>query len=234
MVQRPDSAKFMGGAWVFPGGALDDSDAGAEIHGGDDDLTAWQAAALRELVEETGIWLTVDGTEVTAKRPVGAAVFDAAAAMLDADALHYFAHWITPAPLPIRFDTKFFVAEAPRRIEALVDGKELVDSAWIDPADALERADSGDWLVAFPTRNTLEAFNGHESVAALIEVVSGSTEIPAIQPRIAVIGNEVRILLPTDPGFEAAGAGEADPELLSRALAVADAGGEIPAEMRLT
>jgi 8-oxo-dGTP pyrophosphatase MutT (NUDIX family) len=228
MVQRPDSAKFMGGAWVFPGGALDDSDAEADIHGGDDGLTA-----LRELVEETGIWLTIDGADVTDTRPDGAEVFDAAPALLDADALQYFANWITPAPLPIRFDTKFFVAEVGRRIEALVDGKELVDAAWIDPADALERADSGDWLVAFPTRNTLEAFSGHESVAALIEALSGSAEIPAIQPRIAVVGNEVRILLPTDPGFEAAGAGEADPELLTRARAVADAGGEIPAEMRL-
>jgi 8-oxo-dGTP pyrophosphatase MutT (NUDIX family) len=232
MVQRPDSARFMGGAWVFPGGALDDSDADAEIHGGDDGLTAWRAAALRELVEETGIWLTVDGTEVTNKRPVGAAVFDAAPAMLDANALHYFANWITPAPLPIRFDTKFFVAEVPRRIEALVDGKELVDATWIDPGDALERADSGDWLVAFPTRNTLEELRGHDSVAALIEALRGSGEIPAIQPRLVVLEGEVRILLPTEPGFEAAGADEDDPELLARALAVADAGGEVPAELR--
>jgi 8-oxo-dGTP pyrophosphatase MutT (NUDIX family) len=232
MVQRPDSARFMGGAWVFPGGALDDSDADAEIHGGDDGLTAWRAAALRELVEETGIWLTVDGTEVTNKRPVGAAVFDAAPAMLDANALHYFANWITPAPLPIRFDTKFFVAEVPRRIEALVDGKELVDATWIDPGDALERADSGDWLVAFPTRNTLEELRGHDLVAALIEALRGSGEIPAIQPRLVVLEGEVRILLPTEPGFEAAGADEDDPELLARALAVADVGGEVPAELR--
>jgi 8-oxo-dGTP pyrophosphatase MutT (NUDIX family) len=232
MVQRPDSARFMGGAWVFPGGALDDFDADAEIHGGDDGLTAWRAAALRELVEETGIWLTVDGTEVTNKRPVGAAVFDAAPAMLDANALHYFANWITPAPLPIRFDTKFFVAEVPRRIEALVDGKELVDATWTDPGDALERADSGDWLVAFPTRNTLEELRGHDSVAALIEALRGSGEIPAIQPRLVVLEGEVRILLPTEPGFEAAGADEDDPELLARALAVADAGGEVPAELR--
>lgn len=232
MVQRPESAKFMGGAWVFPGGALDHSDAEAEMHGGDDGLTAWRAAALRELVEETGIWLTVDGTEVTDQRPDGAAVFGAGPAALDADALHYFANWITPAPLPIRFDTKFFVAKVPRRIEALVDGKELVDATWIDPADALERADSGDWRLAFPTRNTLEAFREHESVAALIESLSGSAEIAAIQPRLAVTEDEVRILLPTDPGYEAAGADEDDPELLARAVAVADAGGEVPAELR--
>lgn len=237
MVQRPQTARFMGSAWVYPGGAVDESDSGPEaaaaVQTTDEELAAWRTAGLRELVEETGIWLTVDGAQVTDKRPDGVNVFAAAPAVLDGDALHYFANWITPAPLPIRFDTKFFVAEVGRRVEALVDGKELVDAAWIDPADALERANTGDWLVAFPTRHTLEAFSGHESVAALIEALSGSAEIPAVQPRIAVVGNQVRILLPTDPGFEAAGAGEADPELLTRARAVADAGGEIPAEMRV-
>ena len=110
---------------VFPGGALDDSDAEADIHGGDDGLTAWRAAALRELVEETGIWLTIDGADVTDTRPDGAEVFDAAPALLDADALQYFANWITPAPLPIRFDTKFFVAEVGRRIELPEEGAQL-------------------------------------------------------------------------------------------------------------
>jgi 8-oxo-dGTP pyrophosphatase MutT (NUDIX family) len=45
MVQRNPSASFMGGAWVFPGGAVHDTDAG---HAG---------AALRELEEEAAIRL---------------------------------------------------------------------------------------------------------------------------------------------------------------------------------
>jgi len=235
MVQRPDGAKFMGSAWVFPGGAVDESDAGPEaeaaVQTSDEEHAAWRAAGLRELVEETGIWLTVDGAQVTDQRPDGVAVFGAAPANLDGDALHYFANWITPAPLPVRFDTKFFVAEVPRRIEALVDGKELVDTAWIDPAGALGRADAGDWLVAFPTRNTLQEMSGHDSVASLIEAVSVAGVQP-IQPRIAVGDDAVQILLPTDPGFEAAGAGEDDPELLAKAMALAEAGGHVPAELR--
>jgi 8-oxo-dGTP pyrophosphatase MutT (NUDIX family) len=43
MVQRNPEQRFMGGAWVFPGGALHDEDGGPE------------AAAVRELEEEAGL-----------------------------------------------------------------------------------------------------------------------------------------------------------------------------------
>ncbi len=51
LVQRNPAQRFMGGAWVFPGGA---------VHDGDADHAA---AALRELSEEAGIALP-DGAEV--------------------------------------------------------------------------------------------------------------------------------------------------------------------------
>jgi 8-oxo-dGTP pyrophosphatase MutT (NUDIX family) len=47
LVQRNPNARFMGGAWVFPGGAVDRS----EGHGDG----AHRAAAIRELEEEAGI-----------------------------------------------------------------------------------------------------------------------------------------------------------------------------------
>ncbi len=49
LVQRNPRARFMGGAWVFPGGAVDRR----EGHGQD----ALRAAAVRELAEEAGIEL---------------------------------------------------------------------------------------------------------------------------------------------------------------------------------
>ena len=49
LVQRNPDARFMGGAWVFPGGAVDRAEGD-----GDDAL---RAAALRELEEEAGITL---------------------------------------------------------------------------------------------------------------------------------------------------------------------------------
>jgi 8-oxo-dGTP pyrophosphatase MutT (NUDIX family) len=48
-VQRNPRARFMGGAWVFPGGAVDRSEGAGDA--------ALRAAALRELGEEAGIHL---------------------------------------------------------------------------------------------------------------------------------------------------------------------------------
>jgi 8-oxo-dGTP pyrophosphatase MutT (NUDIX family) len=49
LVKRTPKARFMGGVWVFPGGALD-------AHDGDGDA-AQRAAAVRELREEAGVVL---------------------------------------------------------------------------------------------------------------------------------------------------------------------------------
>ena len=47
LVKRNPRARFMGGAWVFPGGAVDAGEGeGDEAH---------RAAGVRELAEETGI-----------------------------------------------------------------------------------------------------------------------------------------------------------------------------------
>src|SRR5207248_10084591 len=88
LVGRNPGSRFMGGAWVFPGGALQAGDAG---HAG---------AALRELEEEAGIRLD------------------------DVARLVPISRWITPAEVKIRFDTVFFVAEAPPEAEPRVDGAE--------------------------------------------------------------------------------------------------------------
>jgi 8-oxo-dGTP pyrophosphatase MutT (NUDIX family) len=49
LVQRNPGQRFMGGAWVFPGGAVDAAE-------GDDDA-AHRAAGIREVAEEAGIEL---------------------------------------------------------------------------------------------------------------------------------------------------------------------------------
>jgi 8-oxo-dGTP pyrophosphatase MutT (NUDIX family) len=49
LLRRNPKARFMGGAWVFPGGAVD-------AHEGEGDA-AYRAAAVREVAEEAGVTL---------------------------------------------------------------------------------------------------------------------------------------------------------------------------------
>ena len=124
LAQRTPKARFMGGAWVFPGGAVDAPRARARIH---------RVAAVREVQEEVGITLP------------------------DPDALVPFARWITPPEVTIRFDTWFFLAEAPEDAEVVIDGSEIVDARWFEPARALEGAEADELLMVFPTIKNLEA-----------------------------------------------------------------------------
>jgi 8-oxo-dGTP pyrophosphatase MutT (NUDIX family) len=55
LLKRTESAQFMPGVWVFPGGAVDDGDGADEAR--------YKACALRELEEEAGIALP-DGEEL--------------------------------------------------------------------------------------------------------------------------------------------------------------------------
>lgn len=50
LLKRTESANFMPGVWVFPGGAVDDGDG--------EDEAAFRACAVRELEEEAGIELS--------------------------------------------------------------------------------------------------------------------------------------------------------------------------------
>jgi 8-oxo-dGTP pyrophosphatase MutT (NUDIX family) len=50
LVKRTPQARFMGGIWVFPGGAVDQQEGEGE--------QAYRAAAMRELQEEAGILLS--------------------------------------------------------------------------------------------------------------------------------------------------------------------------------
>ena len=212
----------MGGVWVFPGGAVDAIDnldaAHLAVTCSDGRMLPWNAAAARELAEETGIWLFESGAVVTPRRPSDGAVFSY---VLDrderfaGDSLRYFANWITPVPLPVRFDTRFFAATVPEDVDPIVDGIELVEDEWIRPCHALKRADVGEWYVAFPTRKVLEFLGAFKSTAELGESIGVQVEVDPIQPRLVVAEGHIEILMPDDPGFIEAAEGEADPDLQS-------------------
>lgn len=169
LVKRNPESRFMGGAWVFPGGAVDRS----EGHGED----ALRAAAIRELSEEAGIELG------------------------SADALVPFSRWITPAQVKIRFDTWFYLAALPAGAEPRIDGSEIVDARWHEPAGALKAAAAGELLLVFPTIKHLEQLSSFASAEELLEYAR-TREIRPVEPRVLMSGEQARVVLPGEPGYD--------------------------------
>ena len=119
----------------------------------------YYVAAVRECFEESGLLFAarptaalvdLDGSDAArlaavARRAAsrrahaGRALRRARACSLAVDRLVYLSHWLTPLGRPKRFDTRFFVAEAPPAQVAAHDGTELVEQRWLRPADALAR-----------------------------------------------------------------------------------------------
>lgn len=123
MGQRGKTAAFMPDKYVFPGGAVDRSDAAvplptplgepcrtrltAENRGATPDALA--AAAIRELWEETGLRL---GRALPWSPPAAWAGFAFAGLAPDASALRFFFRAVTPPGRTRRFDARFFLADA--------------------------------------------------------------------------------------------------------------------------
>lgn len=176
LLRRTPRAVFSPGAHVFPGGAVDDAD--ALVPGVD----RFVVAAIRECFEEAGALLARhrDGRRVDTSRlaPLRRAVHAGELTMvelcereslvLDADALVPFGRWVTPPRAPRRFDTRFFVARAPEEQAFVHDDRELVDSAWFRPADALARFERGEIDLILPTQRSLEALAAATSVDELV------------------------------------------------------------------
>jgi 8-oxo-dGTP pyrophosphatase MutT (NUDIX family) len=169
MLERCAGMTFAPGALVFPGGRVDpaDNDPGWRDLCADpdaDDL-AYRIAAIRESYEECGILparpraaaqrairhrrAVLDGTMSFRDMVAGEG------ASLDTDRLVPFARWITPAIRPRRFDTRFFLVEAPAGQHAVHDGGEAVSSVWLCPRTAVEDADRGRYRLIFATRLNL-------------------------------------------------------------------------------
>jgi 8-oxo-dGTP pyrophosphatase MutT (NUDIX family) len=169
LVKRNPAARFMGGVWVFPGGAVDaDEGEGDRAH---------RAAAVRELTEEAGI------------------------DRVDPEAIVKFSRWITPAELAVRFDTHFFIAPLPPGQDARADGHECVADAWFAPQAALDAHADGEILLVFPTIRQLEQLRDFTTVDALLDHARARQVTPA-RPRILVSGDDTRVVMPGDPGYD--------------------------------
>ena len=192
LLGRRRQGHAFGEAHVFPGGVVDSDDARTAprcrgMSAADASLRMGVASggmdywvtAVREVFEETGLAFFTSDVMTTESLPIlrnallaGSAVFSELCSdnglHLLVDGLHYVAHWITPEVRPVRFDTRFFIAELPPGQHAVHDGHELTDSAWLTPADALSRMRAGNIKLAPPTMVELERLSHFEDSAAAL------------------------------------------------------------------
>ena len=102
--------------------------------------------------------------------------------ILAIDRMHFLNRWITPEGRPRRFDTRFFIAEAPAKQHGRHDEYETVDSLWISPADALARNDCGEFGLMSVTRRQLETLADFGTMQALHDLMTTEREFPIHRP----------------------------------------------------
>lgn len=154
-VRRAKELKFMGGAWVFPGGAMHEEDGDIS-----DDL-AFRRCAARETAEEAGLQLT------------------------EPELLVPYSRWITPEPAPIRFDTRFYLARAPEGAVAEPDRAEVDQAEWWTCAKARELYIGDAVQIHFPTIKQIERLADFGNVADALKAAAETPVEPVLPRVVA-------------------------------------------------
>jgi 8-oxo-dGTP pyrophosphatase MutT (NUDIX family) len=177
-------------------------------------------AALRETFEETGILLAcyADGrfweaspaerVQLAAQRRAmqqGVTSFvnmmHDVERYLATELLVYFAHWITPEIRPLRFSTRFFLAQAPDRFTALPDAVEVVEQIWLTPEEALQRHAKGEMEMMTVTVKILQTLSCFPSAAAAIEQLRDQPVATVLPKAMRQADGSTRLLYPGDEGY---------------------------------
>jgi recombination protein RecT len=198
MIRRHERSSFVPSAWVFPGGAVDAEDRAGQ----GDELAAMRLCAVRELFEESGIWL---GREPRDRERLRHDLLAGRVRFADltienevaTDWLVLTSRWITPVGAPKRFDTWFFLARSPENAAATVEEREAVDVTWISPSDALRRHESGEFPMVFPTIRNLEAIRSFGGIDELLDARRNAV-ISVTRPLLVMKDGRKTIVLPDE------------------------------------
>ncbi|WP_417461739.1 NUDIX hydrolase [Kordiimonas sp.] len=206
MIERAKTMKFAPGAFVFPGGKVDSADQqnwrwqGITTGRGVFRDFSYRVAALRELYEEAGV-LQID-------RPRRQTLY---AGLPFADLVRYsggkldianmvpFAHWVTPEPLPRRFDTHFYLAEHNGQV-AQHDGNEAVSLRWVSPRKVLSDWEENKVPLMFPTRLNLMKLARASTAAGAIQQARRSPVVRTL-PVVNMSAAGVKLEIEKAAGF---------------------------------
>ena len=209
MTRRSLTASFAPGAYVFPGGGIDQADAASHAQAtrrptqSDEHLTQ-AIAAIRESFEELGVLLAMrpDGSTATGEdvaalsraAPLAAQCAERGLLLAAAD-VYVLAHWITDRDLPRRFDVPFLVARMPEGQMPVADETEQFEPIWVSPKDALKRHAAGQFFIIFPTIRTLERLQGYSDVQSILNACSAEKPLWTSCPRAGLLaGKEARYM----------------------------------------
>ncbi|MBS0518679.1 MAG: NUDIX hydrolase [Proteobacteria bacterium] len=226
MVVRHHQIDSFSGALVFPGGKLEEADGDKRLRARStgaaalsDEELKFRVAGIREAFEECGILLAHKRGQRTL---IGAAdlapieqrwrdklakdeasivdLVEAEDLELATEFMTPFAHWITPTFVPKRFDTWFFLAEAPEDQAALHDGSESVDSVWIGAQEAIDEAKAGKRTLVHATLKNLELLAEGKTVAGAL-AQAGERKIVTVQPWVEVRDGKRYLCIPEGAGY---------------------------------
>ena len=225
MVVRHHEIDFAAGALVFPGGKVDQSDYEKKLNQyicqdetSDMESIPFKIAAVRECFEEANVLFAKnkDGKKIIGKGKLSklkkwrdafinesTSMYEFARSenlLFSIDSLIPFSHWVTPKKVPKRFDTRFYIAAAPKGHKGQHDGNESVDSIWINPQEALDDCLSGKRNIIFPTRLNLELLNQSKTVAEAINNAKHS-KIVTVTPLIEKLDEGIFITIPKEAGY---------------------------------
>jgi 8-oxo-dGTP pyrophosphatase MutT (NUDIX family) len=208
VTERTGQMAFAAGALVFPGGRIDaDDHLTAEMLGSD----AARVAAIRETIEETGLAPGLvpapDAATVAALR-AGIADEEPFASLLaahglaiDGDALTPFARWCPNFRETRRFDTLFFLAEAPAgAAEPEISAHEAVRAFWASARDVLAEVEAGRAHIIFPTRRNLERLARFGSIAEA-RADAAAYPVATITPWVEERGGSPHVCIPEGIGY---------------------------------
>lgn len=228
MMVRHYQIEFASGALVFPGGSVDASDREivaipalyAGVDGSDDETLAFRIAGIRETFEESGILLVREqGSRDLIAASRATMIADAhrealcksetsfAQILVDnrlvlaLDLLVPYGHWITPENMPKRFDTWFFLAEAPPEQLGAHDGRESTDSIWLSAQDALDGGANGRFTLPFPTTRNLIRLAKQDSVETALDAAR-RMDVVTVMPIMTKIGDKRQLRIPAEAGYD--------------------------------
>ncbi len=173
LLRRSSKLKFIGGAWVFPGGKIDKEDF-PEDNPSDTDIAAKNAAA-RETQEEAGL-------------------------VISPEDLIYFYQWTTPPESPKRYDTWFFITGIDSG-HVTVDGSEMEEHRWFQPEDALAANQKKEIELMPPTIVTLTDLSRFSSVKETLEYYRDRPPSHYF-PQIVAASGGIVSLYPGDAGYK--------------------------------